>query len=109
MSGQHASPAPTVRHVLAVVSQVFGAPLCDLLSERSARDISVPRQAAMALAREMTPHSLPTIGRALRRDHTTVMHGIRAHQRRLDSDRDYAARVARARDILNPESTHDEG
>lgn len=96
----------SVRQVLAVVSAEFETPLSDLLSERRQRRLVRPRQAAMWLAREFTRHSLPTIGRAMRRDHTTVLHGIAAHQRRLETDPYYAACVARARAALitNPET-----
>ncbi len=62
----------------------------ELLSGSSKRRIAHPRQEAMWLLRQITwgdgtpRHSLPEIGRALGGlDHTTVLHGIRAHEKRL--------------------------
>jgi chromosomal replication initiator protein len=48
----------------------------DLLSRRRSVRVARPRQVAMWLARHITPCSLPEIGRAFNRDHTTVMHAI---------------------------------
>ena len=49
--------------------------VADLLSPKRTRTITRPRQMAMALARELTKHSLPEIGGAFGgRDHTTVLH-----------------------------------
>jgi chromosomal replication initiator protein len=48
------------------------------LSARRSRSITRPRQIAMALAKELTTHSLPEIGDAFGgRDHTTVLHACR--------------------------------
>ena len=102
MTEIHATP--TVRQVLAAVATAFNEPLAELLSERRHQAAVKARHAAMALSREMTPRSLPVIGRAMGRDHTTVLHGLRVHQVRLLNDPGYAARVARARTILNPET-----
>ena len=52
--------------------------LADLLSKRRSRSVARPRQLAMALAKELTNHSLPEIGDAFGgRDHTTVLHACR--------------------------------
>jgi chromosomal replication initiator protein len=48
------------------------------LSKRRSRSVARPRQVAMALAKELTTHSLPEIGDAFGgRDHTTVMHACK--------------------------------
>ncbi|MEB3214492.1 MAG: helix-turn-helix domain-containing protein [Leptolyngbyaceae bacterium] len=49
------------------------------------RDVAEPRQLAMLIAHEMGLGGYPKIGRAFRRDHTTVMHGVQAARRRLDA------------------------
>lgn len=52
--------------------------MSDLLAKRRSRSIARPRQMAMALAKELTNHSLPEIGDAFNgRDHTTVLHACR--------------------------------
>ena len=49
-----------------------------MVSKRRNRAVARPRQMAMALAKELTNHSLPEIGDAFGgRDHTTVLHACR--------------------------------
>jgi chromosomal replication initiation ATPase DnaA len=51
-----------------------------------ARAISHPRQEAMWRMKQAGKWSLPQIGQFLgKRDHTTVLAGVRAHQKRLDA------------------------
>jgi chromosomal replication initiator protein len=65
--------------VLVAVASEFGLGVEDLQGRIRAKRISLPRQVAMYLLREVTDASLPYIGEALGgRDHTTVMYG---HQR----------------------------
>jgi hypothetical protein len=45
-------------------------------------------------SRELTPHSLPMIGRSFDRDHTTILHGIRRIEELAKSDPDFGERVA---------------
>lgn len=96
-------PGEGIGRVLTAVSLEFGVTLEDLLSERRQAPIAEARQAAMALAQRCLSYSLPKIGRLLRRDHTTVLHGIRCMARRCAADPDFAARLDRlAADIHNP-------
>jgi chromosomal replication initiator protein len=60
------------------VAEYYKIRVSDLLSPRRSRTITRPRQIAMALAKELTTHSLPEIGNAFGgRDHTTVLHACR--------------------------------
>jgi chromosomal replication initiator protein len=66
------------------------------------RRVAWPRQVAMYLTRELTHHSLPMIGHHFgERDHTTVLHAIRAVQRRMVADPLYAADVTALRQALS--------
>jgi len=68
----------TIENIQKTVAHYFRCPLSDLLSESRSRSIARPRQVAMALAKELTSHSLPEIGEAFGgRDHTTVLHACR--------------------------------
>ena len=52
--------------------------MADMHSARRARAVARPRQIAMYLAKQLTPRSLPEIGKMFGgRDHTTVMHAVR--------------------------------
>ena len=60
------------------VAEYYKIKVADLMSKRRNRSVARPRQVAMALAKELTQHSLPEIGDAFGgRDHTTVLHACR--------------------------------
>lgn len=84
---------PTVAACLEAVAQEFAVPVPLLLSDRRSAWIALPRQVAMHLAIRLTGRSTPEIGRALRRDHSTVLHGHQAVRARLLTDPELAARV----------------
>jgi chromosomal replication initiator protein len=68
----------TVENIQKTVAEYFKIRVADLHSKRRSRSITRPRQVAMALAKELTNHSLPEIGDAFGgRDHTTVLHACR--------------------------------
>ena len=66
----------TCEDVLRVVSSYYNVTPEDLKGPRRNREITVPRQIAMYLCRELTDCSMSRIGDAMGgRDHTTVLHG----------------------------------
>ena len=68
----------TIPNIQRIVADYYKVRIADLLSKRRNRSIARPRQIAMALAKELTDHSLPEIGDAFGgRDHTTVLHACR--------------------------------
>ncbi len=83
----------TVRAILDEVSAEFGVPVPEILSPWREARLLPARHAAMALAKRLTKLSLPQIGRVMRRDHTTVLSGIAAHERREATSPEIAARV----------------
>jgi chromosomal replication initiator protein len=69
------------------VSDYHRIPLSDLLGKKRTRSVVRPRQMAMALAKDMTTHSLPEIGQAFGgRDHTTVLHACKVIRELVDTD-----------------------
>ncbi|MGO9515053.1 MAG: chromosomal replication initiator protein DnaA [Steroidobacteraceae bacterium] len=83
----------TVENIQKTVAEYYKIRIADLLSKRRSRSIARPRQLAMALAKELTNHSLPEIGDAFGgRDHTTVLHAcrrvkdLRETERRISED-----------------------
>jgi len=71
----------TIENIQKTVAEYFKIRVADLRSKGRTRSIAQPRQIAMALAKELTNHSLPEIGDAFGgRDHTTVMHACRKVQ-----------------------------
>ena len=70
--------AISIANIQKTVADYYGLQIKDLLSKRRTRSLARPRQMAMALAKELTEHSLPEIGDAFAgRDHTTVLHACR--------------------------------
>jgi len=68
----------TIENIQKTVAEYYKIKVADLLSKRRSRSVARPRQMAMALAKELTNHSLPEIGDAFGgRDHTTVLHACR--------------------------------
>ncbi|CAI1783003.1 Chromosomal replication initiator protein DnaA [Serratia quinivorans] len=68
----------TIDNIQKTVAEYYKIKIADLLSKRRSRSVARPRQMAMALAKELTNHSLPEIGDAFGgRDHTTVLHACR--------------------------------
>jgi chromosomal replication initiator protein len=68
----------TIENIQKTVADYYKVRMADLLSKRRSRSVARPRQVAMALAKELTSHSLPEIGDAFGgRDHTTVMHACK--------------------------------
>jgi chromosomal replication initiator protein len=80
----------SIENIQKTVAEYFKIRVGDLLSKKRTRSIARPRQFGMALAKELTNHSLPEIGDAFGgRDHTTVLHGCR----RIESLRETEKRV----------------
>jgi chromosomal replication initiator protein len=79
--------AISIANIQKTVADYYGLQIKDLLSKRRTRSLARPRQVAMALAKELTEHSLPEIGDAFAgRDHTTVLHACRQVRGLLDTD-----------------------
>lgn len=68
----------TLDNIQKTVAEYYKVKVADILSKRRSRSIARPRQMAMAMAKELTNHSLPEIGDHFGgRDHTTVIHACR--------------------------------
>ncbi len=83
----------TIENIQKTVADYYKVRVADLLSKRRSRSVARPRQVAMALAKELTSHSLPEIGDAFGgRDHTTVLHAckrikeLRTSEQRMSED-----------------------
>ena len=79
----------TIEAIQRAVAEQFGMRVADLKQKNNSRNVVVPRQIAMYLAKQMTEASLPEIGRQFgNKHHTTVMHSISKidEQRRADKD-----------------------
>jgi chromosomal replication initiator protein len=81
----------TIENIQKTVAEYYKVKVADLLSKRRSRSIARPRQMAMALAKELTNHSLPEIGDHFGgRDHTTVIHACRKVKELVQAESDFA-------------------
>ncbi len=76
----------TIDNIKRTVANYYNIRVADLNSPRRTRSLARPRQIAMALAKELTQHSLPEIGEAFGKDHTTVLHACRKVVELRDED-----------------------
>ncbi|WP_373777810.1 chromosomal replication initiator protein DnaA [Glaesserella sp.] len=77
----------TIENIQKTVAEYYNIKMSDLKSKSRTRSVARPRQMAMALAKELTNHSLPEIGREFGgRDHTTVMHACKTINEFRDTD-----------------------
>ncbi len=82
----------SIDNIQKTVADYFDIRQKDMNSKRRTRSIARPRQVAMALAKELTNHSLPEIGEAFGgRDHTTVLHACRKIKELKSTDNDMAS------------------
>jgi chromosomal replication initiator protein len=82
-----------VAQVVKRVAAVFAVPEKELMRASRLRRYMVPRQVAMYLARETCGLSLPRLGTAFGRDHTTVLHACRRIESEIESDAELAGLV----------------
>ncbi len=85
-----ARKALNCKDIMHAVAAQYGLSVAEIKGNRRAAKVARPRQMAMLIAREGIPNlSLPQIAKRFCRDHTTIMHGIRAARKRLEWDEDY--------------------
>lgn len=89
--------------VVQLVAEEWGVCRDALAGENRAQRVVRPRQAVMLIAAQHCGWSTPRIGRALRRDHSTVIYGIRAAEARAAEDPDYARRIGRVVERIETE------
>lgn len=79
----------TIDNIQKTVAEYYKVKVADILSKRRNRSIARPRQMAMALAKELTNHSLPEIADSFGgRDHTTVLHACRKIKELIETTTD---------------------
>ncbi len=77
----------TVEDIQKKVAGHYNIKVSDMHSPRRSRDVARPRQIAIFLAKQLTHHSLPEIGRKFGgRDHTTIIHAVNRIENLLEAD-----------------------
>lgn len=89
--------SPTADLILPAVYKAFGVPESDLRSHCRRRDIAWPRMAAYLMFSEVMQWSLTRVGAYFKRDHTTILYGLRKARELIASDEWFRARVEAVR------------
>ncbi len=76
----------TIEEIQRKVAEHYNIRVAEMTSKRRDRPVARPRQIAMFLSKELTTKSLPDIGRAFDRDHTTVIHAVKAIEQLREKD-----------------------
>ncbi len=90
----------TLDAILRNATDFFGLTLAELTGRSRSAKVALPRQIVMYVMREELGASLPQIGLALDRDHTTVIHGIERVVTEMERDADLAQTVSTFRNRL---------
>ncbi len=91
----------TIDEIQKKVAEHFNIRVSDMHSARRARVVARPRQVAMYLCKQLTPRSLPEIGRKFGgRDHTTVIHAVRKIEELSEYDPSFREDVDLLRRLL---------
>lgn len=76
----------TIEQILKSVASVFQVRVSDLKSAGRSKDIALPRQVAMFLAKEMINESLSMIGQSFGRTHSTVLHAYKSIEKEISAN-----------------------
>ena len=76
----------TVENILKSVSAVFQVRVTDLKGDGRTKDIAIPRQVAMFLAKELINESLVMIGNSFGKTHSTILHAVKNIEKKIAED-----------------------
>jgi chromosomal replication initiator protein len=92
----------TLDEIQKKIAEFYNIKMADMHSARRSRDIARPRQIAMYLSKKLTTKSLPEIGRSFGgRDHTTVIHAVKAVDKLIMSDPSIAEDIKILENLLS--------
>lgn len=74
----------SIDEIIKAVCSTYDVTYADILTTNRTQPLATARQVAMFLSRKLTGKSLPTVADEFKRNHTTILHGTQAIQKRLD-------------------------
>ncbi len=90
--------------IIALVSQAFGASPDIVVRASNDRTDALSRQVIFLFMKLIQPEmTLPQIGNIMRRDHTSVLSGLRSIKNKIRKDKDLGEKVARLAEKFNVE------
>lgn len=97
---EHRKGAATIEDAMVAAAGVFGLSYEDITGRAQPQRIVRARHAVVWCAREVLKESFPSIGKSLKRDHTTVMSSCRRAGALLERDKAFRESVDRIREAL---------
>lgn len=89
-----------IRFIQRTVCEAYGISLDDMLGVGRTGRVAHPRQVAIYLIRTLTQLSLLEIGRRFHRDHSTVIHALRAIERQRQDNCGLDRRINNFKEFL---------
>ena len=89
----HTRQNVTIENIIKCICSFYDIQKDDLLGKKRPKNIAMPRQVAMYLCRKMTDASLPKIGYAFGRDHTTVIHAYEKIEKMKKEDNSFESQL----------------
>lgn len=83
----------TVEAIIEATARYHGLTSAELTGKRKTKALVGPRHIAMFLARDLTDHSFPELGKIFRRDHATVQHGCKRIAKELKTNPDLSHKI----------------
>ena len=74
----------SIEEIIKAVCSTYDVTYADILTTNRTQPLATARQVAMFLSRKLTGKSLPTVADEFKRNHTTILHGTQAIQKRID-------------------------
>jgi len=94
----------TFEHIMKTVADHYDVRLVDMTSKRRPAVITMPRQVAMYLCRNLTSSSLPEIGSAFGKTHATILHACRLVEKKMETNSDLRQNVSHLSRMLEKKS-----
>lgn len=83
----------TVEEIQSAVAKKFSVDINQILSPERTQSLVTPRQLAMFIARKFTTKGLPEIAELFKKTHSTVIHGVKSIEKRLDVEEELKANL----------------
>lgn len=87
----------SVEQILKCVAAVFQVKVSDLKGSTRTKDIALPRQVAMYLAKEMINESLIMLGVSFGKTHSTILHACKNIEKKVASDENLRRQIGMIR------------
>lgn len=90
----------SVKTIIEKVGTHYGVTYLEMIADRKFVGLVRARQVAYYLARKLTPHSLPILGKAFRRDHSTILYGANKINKMQEGDPGFVVELMALEELI---------